>query len=84
LEKPPHESTVRRMVRPFTAREAYDAVVLVDDRLERMRQMLVQAGRCQTAVALGGPLKGRLAEPCLDRGICHMDLTLDNVHWPTI
>jgi hypothetical protein len=72
------------MVRPFTAREAYDAVVLVDDRLERMRQMLVQAGRCQTAVALGGPLKGRLAEPCLDRGICHMDLTLDNVHWPTI
>jgi Ser/Thr protein kinase RdoA (MazF antagonist) len=62
------------------ARERYDAVVLVDDQLERMRQMLVQAGRWRTAVALGERLKGRLAEPSLDRGICHMDLTLDNVH----
>jgi Ser/Thr protein kinase RdoA (MazF antagonist) len=55
-------------------------VVLVDDQLERMRQMLVQAGRWRTAVALGERLKGRLAEPSLDRRICHMDLTLDNVH----
>ena len=30
--------------------------------------------------ALGERLKDRLAEPSLDWGICHMDLTLDNVH----
>jgi Ser/Thr protein kinase RdoA (MazF antagonist) len=65
---------------PSPAREAYDTAVLVDDQLERMRQMLVQAGRWRTAVALGERLKRRLAEPSLDWGICHMDLTLDNVH----
>jgi Ser/Thr protein kinase RdoA (MazF antagonist) len=48
------------------ARERYDAAVLVDDQLQRMRRLLVQAGRWPTAVALGERLKGRLAEPSLD------------------
>jgi Ser/Thr protein kinase RdoA (MazF antagonist) len=62
------------------ARESYDAGVLVDDQLRRMRHLLVQANRWQAAAALGERLKERLAQPGLDRGICHMDLTLDNVH----
>jgi Ser/Thr protein kinase RdoA (MazF antagonist) len=62
------------------ARETYDAAVLVDDQLRRMRHLLMRAGRWREAVALGARLKERLAEPALDRGICHMDLTLDNVH----
>jgi Ser/Thr protein kinase RdoA (MazF antagonist) len=62
------------------ARESYDAGVLIDDQLRRMRHLLVQANRWQAAVALGERLKERLAEPGLDGGICHMDLTLDNVH----
>jgi Ser/Thr protein kinase RdoA (MazF antagonist) len=65
---------------PSTARENYDTAVLIDDQLQRMRHLLVQAGRWQSAVALGDRMKERLAEPGLDRGICHMDLTLDNVH----
>jgi Ser/Thr protein kinase RdoA (MazF antagonist) len=65
---------------PSSARENYDAAVLVDEQLQRMNRLLVQAGRWRQAVALGERLKRRLAEPNLDRGICHMDLTLDNVH----
>jgi Ser/Thr protein kinase RdoA (MazF antagonist) len=63
-----------------TARESYDTGALIDDQLRRMRQLLMQAGRWQSAVALGERLTERLVETDLDRGICHMDLTLDNVH----
>jgi Ser/Thr protein kinase RdoA (MazF antagonist) len=65
---------------PSAVRETYDAAVLVDEQLVRMNRLLMQAGRWQQAVALGERLKRRLAEPTLDWGICHMDLTLDNVH----
>jgi Ser/Thr protein kinase RdoA (MazF antagonist) len=65
---------------PSTERESYDAAVLVDDQLRRIRHLLMQANRWQAAPALGERLKARLAQPALDRGICHMDLTLDNVH----
>jgi Ser/Thr protein kinase RdoA (MazF antagonist) len=61
-------------------RETYDTAVLVDDQLRRMRPALVMSGQWRTVTALGERLKGRLAEPSLDWGICHMDLTLDNVH----
>jgi Ser/Thr protein kinase RdoA (MazF antagonist) len=61
-------------------REHYDASVLVDEQLGRMRQLLVRAGRWPAAAALGERLKARLTESGLDQGICHMDLTLDNVH----
>jgi Ser/Thr protein kinase RdoA (MazF antagonist) len=62
------------------ARESYDAAALVDDQLRRMRHLLIRAGSWRPAVALAERLKSRLVEPALDRGICHMDLTLDNVH----
>jgi hypothetical protein len=65
---------------PSAARGNYDAAVVVDEQPQRMHRLLVQAGRWQQTVALGERLKRRLAEPTLDWGICHMDLTLDNVH----
>ncbi len=61
-------------------RERYDAAVLIDEQLERMKAHLVAARRWQQAAALGERLKQVTANPALDRGICHMDLTLDNVH----
>ena len=61
-------------------REIYDAEVLVDDQLRRMEPLLVQTGRWRIAVELGERLKAWIADPRLDRGLCHMDLTLDNVH----
>jgi Ser/Thr protein kinase RdoA (MazF antagonist) len=65
---------------PSPAREDYNAAILIDEQLQRMRPLLVRAGRWRQAVSLGGRMKDRLDEPGLDRGICHMDLTLDNVH----
>lgn len=65
---------------PSPVRESYDSAVLVDDQLDRMQHLLVPAGRWQAATALGERLKSRLAVSSLDWGICHMDLSLDNVH----
>jgi Ser/Thr protein kinase RdoA (MazF antagonist) len=65
---------------PSAVRENYDAASLVDDQLRRMRPLLEQAGRWRSAVGLAERLQARLARTALDRGICHMDLTLDNVH----
>jgi Ser/Thr protein kinase RdoA (MazF antagonist) len=62
------------------AREEYDAHALIADQLARMRTHLSEAGCWRRAVALGGRLARFLADADLDRGICHMDLTLDNVH----
>ena len=65
---------------PSPDRETYDAALLIDEQLDRMRPLLQTAG-CWTALAaLGDRMKGRLTDPALDTGICHMDLTLDNVH----
>jgi Ser/Thr protein kinase RdoA (MazF antagonist) len=61
-------------------RESYDAHTLIDEQLHRMNIHLLEAKRWQQAVALGERLKQVIANPALDRGICHMDLTLDNVH----
>jgi len=58
----------------------YDARVLIDEQMERMHQPLVQSGRWPEMVGLAERLKQRIADPALDRGICHMDLTLSNVH----
>jgi Ser/Thr protein kinase RdoA (MazF antagonist) len=58
----------------------YDAAVLVDEQFTRMRAHLEGAGRWADVVELGARLKARIADPRLDRGICHIDLTLDNVH----
>ena len=64
----------------------YDADVLIDDQLRRMERHLTEAKRWHEIVALGERLKQSLAQPGLDRGVCHMDLTLGNVHQsgPTI
>jgi Ser/Thr protein kinase RdoA (MazF antagonist) len=61
-------------------RESYDAHTLIDEQLRLMKMHLSEAKRWKQAVALGERLKQVIANPALDRGICHMDLTLDNVH----
>jgi Ser/Thr protein kinase RdoA (MazF antagonist) len=61
-------------------RESYDAHTLIDEQLQRMNRHLKEAKRWEQAVALGERLKQVIADPALERGICHMDLTLDNVH----
>ena len=61
-------------------RESYDANTLIDEQLRLMKMHLSEAKRWKQAVALGERLKQVIANPALDRGICHMDLTLDNVH----
>jgi Ser/Thr protein kinase RdoA (MazF antagonist) len=61
-------------------RESYDAHTLIDEQLQRMKMHLSEAKKWEQAVALGERLKQVIASPALDRGICHMDLTLDNVH----
>lgn len=64
---------------PFQ-RENYDAHTLIDEQLHRMEMRLRAAKRWEQAVALGERLKQAITNPALDHGICHMDLTLDNVH----
>lgn len=64
----------------FPVRDDYDADVLIDQQLQRMKAHLIEAMRWDEMVALGDRLKRVLANPRLDRGICRMDLTLDNVH----
>lgn len=61
-------------------RERFDTAGLVDEQLRRMSTLLRQVGRWEEAVALGGRLTSRLSASALDWGVCHMDLTLDNVH----
>jgi Ser/Thr protein kinase RdoA (MazF antagonist) len=61
-------------------RESYDAHTLIDEQFRLMKMHLSEAKRWKQAVALGERLKQVIANPALDRGICHMDLTLDNVH----
>jgi Ser/Thr protein kinase RdoA (MazF antagonist) len=78
-KRPPRIHRAAEGFAPSAARESYDAAALIDDQLHRMQHLLIQAGRWRPAVALGERLKRRLVEPSLDWGICHMDLTLDNV-----
>lgn len=66
--------------RPAWMRFAHDADSIIDGPIERMRRHLTAAGRYDEVAALGARLKDRISDPALDRGICHMDLTLDNVH----
>jgi Ser/Thr protein kinase RdoA (MazF antagonist) len=61
-------------------RERYGSDVLIDEQLQRMKSHLVEAGRWRVAVDLGERVKEATADRALDWGICHMDLTLDNVH----
>jgi Ser/Thr protein kinase RdoA (MazF antagonist) len=63
-----------------SGRERYDLDVLIDEQLLRMEPALVAAGRWREVVALGRRLRGRIEGRHLDWGVCHVDLTLDNVH----
>ena len=45
-----------------------------------MKRHLTEAGCWPAALGLGARLARFLADADLDRGVCHMDLTLDNVH----
>jgi len=61
-------------------REKYDADMLIGEQLGRMRQQLVESGQWQRVVDLTERLRKIITNPALNYGICHMDLTLDNVH----
>ncbi|HEV2402627.1 MAG TPA: phosphotransferase [Candidatus Saccharimonadales bacterium] len=61
-------------------REVYDAGVLINEQLKRMKQPLIETGQQQRVFDLTERLRTALDNPTLDWGICHMDLTLDNVH----
>ncbi len=61
-------------------REKYDLSLLIDEQLERMKQPLIDTGQHQRVFDLTERLRKFLSNPNLDWGVCHMDLTLDNVH----
>jgi Ser/Thr protein kinase RdoA (MazF antagonist) len=61
-------------------RESYDLRKLVDEQLERMRQPLIDSGQWDRVFDLTERLRKIIDNSQLDWGVCHMDLTLDNVH----
>jgi Ser/Thr protein kinase RdoA (MazF antagonist) len=61
-------------------REKYDAAVLIDEQLERMKKPLEESRQLQRVFDLTERLRKIVTNPALDWGVCHMDLTLDNVH----
>lgn len=67
--------------KPPWLRFPHDAHELIDEQIERMKRHLMAVRRYDQVVALGARLKDRINDPRLDKGICHMDLTLDNVHF---
>lgn len=66
--------------RSSISREKYDASILIDEQLKRMHAPLVASGQLERVVDLSERLRKLITNPNLDWGICHMDLTLDNVH----
>lgn len=52
----------------------------LDAYLVLLRPALEAAGRLDRVSELAERVRGRLSNPSLSRGICHNDLTLDNVH----
>ncbi len=61
-------------------REKYDIHELIDDQLERMKAPLIESGELQRIFNLTKRLRKIIANPSLDYGIIHNDLTLDNIH----
>jgi Ser/Thr protein kinase RdoA (MazF antagonist) len=61
-------------------RPAHDLTTELHDQLSLLRPALEQVGRWDAARALAEDLEAFLSSSTLDRGICHNDLTLDNVH----
>ncbi|HMH70149.1 MAG TPA: phosphotransferase [Candidatus Saccharimonadales bacterium] len=58
----------------------YDADLLINEQLERMRPLLVESGQLQRVVDLSERLRNIINNPLLDYGVCHMDLKPDNIH----
>ena len=58
----------------------YDANLLIDQQIARIRPLLVESGRMQKVVDLVERLRVVVSNPELDYGICHMDLKPDNIH----
>jgi Ser/Thr protein kinase RdoA (MazF antagonist) len=58
----------------------YDEAILIDEQLQRMKPLLIKAGIWESTVALGERLRDRLSDLALERGVCHLDFTIDNVH----
>ncbi len=61
-------------------REKHDIYELIDEQFERSKKHFIKANQWEKLVSLGERLKKHVDNQKLDRGICHMDLTLDNVH----
>lgn len=61
-------------------RDRYDIPALVDDQMQLMKAPLEEAGQWQRAGQLAERVKNTVAALPLDWGVCHMDLTLDNIH----
>jgi Ser/Thr protein kinase RdoA (MazF antagonist) len=62
------------------SRDNYDSTKLIDEQLMRMKEYLEEVGEYNRLFDLGERLKVVMANPDLDTGVCHMDLTLDNVY----
>ena len=61
-------------------REKYDTHELIDDQLRRMKTPLDESGERQRVYELSERMRKVIANPHLDYGIIHNDLTLDNIH----
>ena len=61
-------------------REKYDAATLIDVQLSRMKTPLEECGQWQRVSVLAERMRKLIANPQLDYGIIHNDLSLDNVH----
>ena len=61
------------------SRDNYDIETLIDGPIKRMKEHLIAAQRWQQVFDMGERLKETVTHPSLDWGVCHMDLTLDNV-----
>lgn len=61
-------------------RERYDLDTLINDQLQRLQPYLEQTGQWSRMVDLADRLRRLIVDAPLDTGVCHMDLTLDNVH----
>ena len=63
-----------------TTREIYDVEYLIDHQLLLIQDVLNEVNLWQEVKDLTDRLKQHLKKLKLDIGICHIDLTLDNVH----
>jgi Ser/Thr protein kinase RdoA (MazF antagonist) len=61
-------------------REQYDLHLLIDEQLQRMEHQLKAAKQWEKVSQLSERLKKLVKGQILDYGVCHMDLTLDNIH----